>query len=115
MPKDSSFIFICFVLVRSKPEKVSLGCCRRPAPPWNSPELLTIANLTSNGIDVTLMPEDMILLLTTDNIRVIDIKNQKAYNSISVIWNDNGNLPLVTQYALDVSEDFRENDTLQSH
>lgn len=77
------------------------------------PELLTIANLISNGIGVTLMPEDMIQLLPTDEIKVVDIKNQKAYNSVSVIWNDSGNVPMITQYALDVLEGYGESHTVQ--
>ncbi len=78
------------------------------------PELLTIANLISNGIGVTLMPEDMIQLLPTENIKVVDIKNHKAYNSVSVIWNERKNVSMITQYALDVLEGYGKEEDLQN-
>ncbi|NCU18582.1 LysR family transcriptional regulator [Pallidibacillus pasinlerensis] len=70
------------------------------------PELLTIANLISNGIGVTLMPRDMVELLPTEKIKAINIINEKVYSSISVIWNKGGNVPLLTQYALNILEEY---------
>ncbi|MDQ0253032.1 DNA-binding transcriptional LysR family regulator [Evansella vedderi] len=66
------------------------------------PELLTIANLISSGIGVTLMPSDMIKLLPAEKIKAMNIKNENSYSSISVVWNNSPNLPPITESALQI-------------
>lgn len=70
------------------------------------PELLTVANLISHGIGVTLMPQDMVELLPTEKVKVIHIKNTNVYSSISVIWNKNENMSILTQYALHILKGY---------
>jgi DNA-binding transcriptional LysR family regulator len=65
------------------------------------PELLTIANLVSNDIGVTLMPTDMINLLPSHQIKGIDIKNQNLHSSMAVVWNNSSYVPAITLYALE--------------
>ncbi|PYZ92680.1 LysR family transcriptional regulator [Salipaludibacillus keqinensis] len=65
------------------------------------PELLTIANLISHDIGVTLMPTDMIDLLPSHQIQGVDIKNQNLHSSISVVWNNNSYIPPLTLFALE--------------
>ncbi|SDD79522.1 DNA-binding transcriptional regulator, LysR family [Paenibacillus sp. UNCCL117] len=63
------------------------------------PEILTIANLISNGIGITLMPEDMLQLLGSYDIKAVPIKNMALYSSISAVWN-NTHPSLITEAAL---------------
>lgn len=65
------------------------------------PEILTIANLIANGIGITLMPEDMLHLLKSYNIKGIDLLDLSLFSSISVVWNE-VNLPAVAQHALQI-------------
>lgn len=51
-------------------------------------ELITIYNLVSNNLGVAIIPEDMIQLINTKNVKVLDIHNiPTLYSSISVISN----------------------------
>lgn len=70
------------------------------------PEILTIANLISNGIGITLMPQDMLQLLHSYEIKGIDINNLSLFSSVSVVWNDM-NVPLMTENALRIMEQFQ--------
>ena len=64
------------------------------------PEILTIANLVSCGLGVTIMPKDMVQLINSRNITAIDLKNQNLQSSISVLWRDSDYLPLNTKVIL---------------
>ncbi|WP_404332472.1 LysR family transcriptional regulator [Mesobacillus maritimus] len=50
------------------------------------PELFTMANLISNDVGITLMPEDMISLLHAYNIKGVPLKNINLSSSLSVVW-----------------------------
>jgi DNA-binding transcriptional LysR family regulator len=52
------------------------------------PELFTIANLISNDVGITLMPEDMIALLYAYDIKGVALTNLNLYSSLSVVWSD---------------------------
>ena len=52
----------------------------------SGPEILTIANLIASGIGITLLPRDMIRLLSAYEIRGIAIKEVSLSSSISVVW-----------------------------
>ncbi|NOU96890.1 LysR family transcriptional regulator [Paenibacillus sp. LMG 31456] len=67
------------------------------------PEILTIANLISNGIGITLMPQDMLQLLNSYEIKAVTLKNLSLFSSISVVWN-NMNVPVITEDALQILE-----------
>jgi DNA-binding transcriptional LysR family regulator len=69
------------------------------------PEILTIANLISNGIGITLMPQDMLQLLKSHPIKDVAIKNMSLYSSISVLWND-VQTPVITEDALNILNHF---------
>ncbi|GIP33435.1 LysR family transcriptional regulator [Paenibacillus sp. J2TS4] len=71
------------------------------------PEILTTANLISNGIGITLMPRDMIELLQSYRIKGIALKNLPLFSSISVVWN-NMNTPVLTMDALDILKQFQQ-------
>jgi DNA-binding transcriptional LysR family regulator len=71
------------------------------------PEILTMANLISNDIGITLMPQDMLCLLSTYKVKGVDIKNMALFSSISVVWNDM-NVPLIADDALRVLEDYKD-------
>ncbi|WP_235426999.1 LysR family transcriptional regulator [Cohnella kolymensis] len=62
------------------------------------PEILTIANLISNGIGITLMPADMLELLNSYEIKAVGLKNLSLFSSISVVWNDI-DVPVITEDA----------------
>lgn len=66
------------------------------------PEMLTIANLVSYRLGVTIMPKDMIQLIKSSNITAIDLKNEHHHlqSSISVYWRDSDYLPLNTKVIL---------------
>jgi len=65
------------------------------------PEILTIANLISHGIGITLLPQDMLQLLHCYQIKAISLKNLTLLSSISVIWN-NANMPGIVEDALSI-------------
>ncbi|MDQ0878407.1 DNA-binding transcriptional LysR family regulator [Paenibacillus sp. V4I3] len=77
------------------------------------PEILTIANLISNGIGITLMPQDMLELLNSYKIKAIALKNLSLFSSISVIWND-VSVPLITKDALSILEHLPHYTTKES-
>lgn len=64
------------------------------------PEILTIANLISQGLGVTLMPKDMVELLDSSKIAAVNLKHQHLQSSISLIWRDSDYVPLITQTIL---------------
>ncbi|MFA1822498.1 LysR family transcriptional regulator [Virgibacillus oceani] len=70
------------------------------------PEMLTIANLVSYGLGVTIMPKDMIELINSSNITAINLKNQDLQSSISVFWKDSDYLPLNTKVILKYLHDI---------
>ena len=53
------------------------------------PDLLTIANLVSNNLGVTLMPNDMFELISSPEIRALDLEDIRLESSIAAIWEDN--------------------------
>jgi len=71
------------------------------------PELLTRANLISNGIGISLMSQDMLNLLVPFNIKGINLKNIPLTSSISVIWN-NMNVTAIIEDAIDILEDSKQ-------
>lgn len=78
------------------------------------PEILTTANLISNGIGITLMPQDMIRLLDSYRIKGINLKNLSLYSSVSVIWN-HMNISALTGDALEVLEQFQKESPSVQH
>jgi LysR family transcriptional regulator, benzoate and cis,cis-muconate-responsive activator of ben and cat genes len=65
------------------------------------PEILTIANLISNGIGITLMPTDMLDLLNSYKIKAVALKNLSLFSSISAVWKD-VDVPVITEDALSI-------------
>lgn len=64
-------------------------------------ELLTMANLISKGIGVTIMPSDMVSLLSSHKIKAINLKEDQFYSSISAVWDCSSTVPVMTQFALE--------------
>ncbi|MFS0724658.1 LysR family transcriptional regulator [Paenibacillus sp. 1P07SE] len=77
------------------------------------PEILTLANLISNGTGIALMPEDMLDLLAAYPITGLRLKNASLYSSISVLWNE----PVATLFmeqALRTLRQIREDEPQDS-
>ncbi|MDF2723082.1 MAG: LysR family transcriptional regulator [Paenibacillus sp.] len=72
----------------------------------SGPEILTIANLISSGIGITIMPQDMLQLMHSHGIIGLNLKNQQLYSSISAIWNET-NVSAITREALRALELFQ--------
>jgi DNA-binding transcriptional LysR family regulator len=71
------------------------------------PEFLTKVNLISNGIGITILPEDIFELINYyHKIKGIHFKNFSLKSSISVVWNSM-TVSLITKDALDVLEDIK--------
>lgn len=64
------------------------------------PELLTISNLITHGLGVTLMPKDMVELLDPSKVSAVNLRNQHLESSVSVIWQDSEYVPLNTHFIL---------------
>lgn len=69
-------------------EKACLAAGFSPKKLCTGSELMTIANLVSNNLGVALLPKDMISLIETTKLKVLDINDLKLTSSISVIWKD---------------------------
>lgn len=64
-------------------------------------ELLTVSNLISHNIGVTLIPSDMVDLIVSPNIKVLDLDEVNLESSIMAIWHDAGYINTSTQLLLD--------------
>lgn len=64
------------------------------------PEILTIANLVSSGLGITIIPKDMFQLLDSSKLAIVDLKHQRLQSSISIIWRNSDYVPLITQTIL---------------
>ncbi|MFM1653025.1 LysR family transcriptional regulator [Brevibacillus sp. B_LB10_24] len=71
----------------------------------SGPEILTIANLISNGIGITLLPQDMLELLQSYRIKAISLKNLSLLSSISVVWNS-ANVPVIVEDAIRILDEM---------
>lgn len=67
-------------------------------------ELLTISNIISNNLGVTLMPKDMLELVLTPEIHVLDLEDVSSESSIVAIWSDDGYLNINTKILIQVLE-----------
>ncbi|WP_210365991.1 LysR family transcriptional regulator [Bacillus sp. REN3] len=70
------------------------------------PEILTIANLVSNNLGITIMPRDMFYLIQSFGIKALTIKGQQLSSSISVIWKESSYIPLVTKQSVELIRDM---------
>lgn len=64
-------------------------------------ELLTVSNLISHNLGVTLIPNDMIELVKSPFIKVLDLKEVNLESSITAIWHDSGYMNTNTQLLID--------------
>ena len=64
-------------------------------------ELLTVSNLISHNLGVTLIPNDMIELVNSPFIKVLDLKEVNLESSITAIWHDSGYMNTNTQLLID--------------
>lgn len=51
-------------------------------------ELLTVSNLISHNLGVTLIPSDMIELVDSPNIKILDLNEVQLESSITAIWQE---------------------------
>ncbi|CEH29170.1 LysR family transcriptional regulator [Aneurinibacillus migulanus] len=65
-------------------------------------ELLTISNLLSSNVGVTMMPVDMFELIKSPHIKALEIEDIYIESSISLIWENSPFLPLNTKYLIDL-------------
>jgi len=70
------------------------------------PEIFTIANLISNDIGITLMPEDMIALLSAYNVKGLTINNNNLYSSLSVVWSETNSKAIIGR-AIHILDQFK--------
>ncbi len=64
-------------------------------------ELLTVSNLISHNLGVTLIPSDMIELIDSPFIKTLDLNDINLESSITAIWHDSGYVNTHTQLLLD--------------
>ncbi len=83
-------------------ERACLTAGFTPVPLCTGPEILTIANLISSGLGVTLMPNDMFTLIDSDQVVALDLENQELYSSILVIWHKANELSAITDYIIQI-------------
>ena len=70
-------------------------------------EILTIANLVSNNLGVTLMPEDMFELISSPNIQALDLSDVQLESSITAIWEDSGYVSLNTKLLIQILTEIK--------
>ncbi len=63
-------------------------------------ELLTVSNLISHNLGVTLMPNDMVELIVSPDIKALDLDGINLESSITAIWHDAGYINTSTQLLL---------------
>src|SRR5690625_1243411 len=65
-------------------------------------ELLTISNLISHNLGVTLIPNDMVKLIESPHIKSLDLEDITSESSITAIWHDAGYINTSTQLLLNL-------------
>src|SRR5699024_2688826 len=65
-------------------------------------ELLTIANMIAGNLAVTLLPEDMLKLVSSDHIQAIDVEDVQVESSIVAVWEDREYVNLNTKLLIDI-------------
>src|SRR5699024_7758791 len=69
-------------------------------------ELLTTSNIISNNLAVTLMPNDMLEIVSNKHIKAIDIADVHVESSIAAVWRNDRYLNLNTKSLVDILTDF---------
>lgn len=67
-------------------------------------ELLTVANLISHNLGVTLIPSDMVELVDSPHIKILNLNEVELESSITAIWHESGYINTSTKLLLDFME-----------
>lgn len=70
-------------------------------------ELLTIANIIAGNLAVTLLPEDMLNLVSSDQIRAVDLEDVQAESSIVAVWGDREYVNVNTKLLIDILKNMK--------
>lgn len=81
-------------------EEVGKDAGFKPKTICTGSELLTISNIISNNLAVTLIPNDMLKLVPSENIKAIDLEDIHLESSIVAVWKDDGYLNLNTKLLI---------------
>lgn len=90
-------------------ENACNGAGFKPKTICTGSELLTISNIISHNLGVTLLPSDMVELVQSDKIRALDVEDVKQHSSITAIWKDDGYLDRNTKLFIEVLTSMKKN------
>lgn len=82
------------------------GACKEvgftPKTICSGSELLTMANIIASNLAVTLLPEDMLDLVDSDEIRAVELEDVQSESSIVAVWGDREYTNLNTKLLIDI-------------
>ncbi|HLR80720.1 MAG TPA: LysR family transcriptional regulator [Bacillota bacterium] len=64
----------------------------RPKTICTGSELLTMASMIAHNVGVTLLPQDMLELVMSPNLKALHLEDVRLESSIAIIWRDDGDL-----------------------
>lgn len=77
-------------------------------------ELVTISQLVSTNMGVTLLPKDMVKLISSPKIKALDLEDIQLKSLVIAIWEDDGYLNMHTKLMIQMLEKLK-NDQVPLH
>lgn len=87
-------------------EEACLQAGFKPKTICSGSELLTVSNIISHNLGVTLIPNDMLELVNSQNIKVLDLEEVNLESSITAVWHDDGYINSNTKMLLNLMHDL---------